>query len=128
MVSIIFHNVFSSFPSGAEKMWDEGNVLSYEDFERVSKYLKLNNIDSYSENLSENLRDRGVYCSSKYDKVIVLSRSIVVGQMLWGLVYSNVYYYGGLAMSKNIILDFLKRKGFRWQEIEPIINTVKWGS
>ena len=112
MISVIFHDIFSRFPEGIEQTEDEGKVLSYEEFEMTSEYLKKNNIDSFSENLSENLRDRGVYCSSKYDKVIVISRSIVVEQMLWGLVYSNVYYYGGLAMSKNIILDFLKRKGF----------------
>ena len=112
MISVIFHDIFSRFPEGIEKTEDEGKVLSYEEFEMTSEYLKKNNIDSFSENLSDDLKNRGVYCSSKYDKVIVISRSIVVEQMLWGLVYSNVYYYGGLAMSKNIILDFLKRKGF----------------
>ena len=112
MISVIFHDIFSRFPKGTEKTEDEGKVLSYEEFELTSEYLKKNNIDSFSENLPDDLKNRGVYCSSKYDKVIVISRSIVVEQMLWGLVYSNVYYYGGLAMSKNIILDFLKRKGF----------------
>lgn len=112
MISVIFHDIFSRFPEGTEKTEDEGKVLSYEEFEMTSEYLKKNNIDSFSENLPDDLRDRGVYCSSKYDKVIVISRTVVVEQMLWGLVYSNVYYYGGLAMSKNIILDFLKRKGF----------------
>jgi hypothetical protein len=112
MISVIFHDIFSRFPKGTEKTEDEGKVLSYEEFEMTSEYLKKNNIDSFSENLPDDLKNRGVYCSSKYDKVIVISRSIVVEQMLWGLVYSNVYYYGGLAMSKNIILDFLKRKGF----------------
>ena len=112
MISVIFHDIFSRFPEGIEQTEDEGKVLSYEEFEMTSEYLKKNNIDSFSENLPDDLKNRGVYCSSKYDKVIVISRSIVVEQMLWGLVYSNVYYYGGLAMSKNIILDFLKRKGF----------------
>tara|TARA_B100000287_G_scaffold309079_1_gene292264 strand:+ start:1889 stop:2863 length:975 start_codon:yes stop_codon:yes gene_type:complete len=112
MISVIFHDIFSRFPKGTEKTEDEGKVLSYEEFELTSEYLKKNNIDSFSENLPDDLKNRGVYCSSKYDKVIVISRSIVVEQMLWGLVYSNVYYYGGLAMSKNIVLDFLKRKGF----------------
>ena len=112
MISVIFHDIFSRFPEGIEQTEDEGKVLSYEEFEMTSEYLKKNNIDSFSENLPDDLKNRGVYCSSKYAKVIVISRSIVVEQMLWGLVYSNVYYYGGLAMSKNIILDFLKRKGF----------------
>jgi|LWDU01.1.fsa_nt_gi hypothetical protein len=112
MISVIFHDVFSRFPEGVEKTEDEGKVLSYEDFESTSKYLKQNNIDSFSENLADDLNDRGVYCSSKYDKVIVVSRSIVVEQMLYSLVQSNVYYYGGLAITKNVVLDFLKRKGF----------------
>tara|TARA_B100000959_G_scaffold151520_1_gene158892 strand:+ start:1799 stop:2776 length:978 start_codon:yes stop_codon:yes gene_type:complete len=111
MISIIFHDVFSRFPEGVAHE-DEGKVLSYEDFGRTAKYLKQNNIDSFSENLPDDLKDRGVYCSSKYDKVIVVSRSIVVEQMLYSLVQSNVYYYGGLAITKNVVLDFLKRKGF----------------
>jgi hypothetical protein len=112
MISVIFHDLFSRFPEGVEKTEDEGKVLSYEDFERTSKYLKQSNIDSFSENLPEDLKNRGVYCSSKYDKVIVVARSVLVEEMLYSLVQSNVYYYGGLAISKNIILDFLKRKGF----------------
>ena len=112
MVSIIFHDVFSRFPEGVEQTENEGKVLSYEDFGRTAKYLKQNNIDSFSENLPEDLENRGVYCSSKYDKVIIVARSVLVEEMLYSLVQSNVYYYGGQFISKNVVLDFLKRKGF----------------
>ena len=102
MISVIFHDIFSRFPEGIEQTEDEGKVLSYEEFEMTSEYLKKNNIDSFSENLPDDLKNRGVYCSSKYDKVIVISRSIVVEQMLWGLVYSNVYgTLGSLSHSYN---------------------------
>ena len=90
MVSIIFHDVFSRFPEGVEQTENEGKVLSYEDFGRTAKYLKQNNIDSFSENLPEDLENRGVYCSSKYDKVIIVARSVLVEEMLYSLVQSNV--------------------------------------
>ena len=43
MISVIFHDIFSRFPEGIEQTEDEGKVLSYEEFEMTSEYLKKNN-------------------------------------------------------------------------------------
>ena len=49
-------------------------------------------------------------------------------EMVQQIMDKRISVHGNSLKEMKKLVNLLKRKGFRWQEIEPIINTVKWGS
>ena len=48
-------------------------------------------------------------------------------KMVQQIMDKRISVRGNSLKEMKKLVNLLKRKGFRWQDIEPILNTVKWG-
>ena len=50
------------------------------------------------------------------------------GEIVQQIMDKRILVRGNSLKEMKKLVNTLKQKGFRWQDIEPILNTVKWGS
>ena len=48
-------------------------------------------------------------------------------KMVQQIMDKRISVRGNSLKEMKKLVNLLKQKGFRWQDIEPILNTVKWG-